>query len=100
MGSHGDSYDYVEDGTYCYPGTSVPRNRLGIRDASILRSVERARGERRRVWGHDPVDPESLERAIGLYMARSATVDEIVSLTGLSKSTLYREIARRGLKRD
>lgn len=41
MDSPGDSYDYVEDGTYCYPGTSVLRNRLGIRDASILRSVER-----------------------------------------------------------
>ena len=73
--------------------------RRGARERQA-ESMERARGERRRVWGHDPVDPESLERAIGLYMARSATVDEIVSLTGVSKSTLYREIARRGLKRD
>ena len=41
MDASGDSYGYVEDGTYCYPGTSVLRNRLDIRDATILRSVER-----------------------------------------------------------
>lgn len=36
-----DSYDYVEDGTYCYPDSSVLRNRLGIRDGTVLRKLER-----------------------------------------------------------
>jgi len=27
-----DQYDYEEDGTYCYPGTDVLKNKLNIRD--------------------------------------------------------------------
>lgn len=63
-------------------------------------SMAKARTERRRVWGQDPVDAESLDRAVALYMGRSATVKEIAAVTGVSSSTLYRELARRGLKRD
>ncbi len=34
-------YEYEEDGVYCYPGTSVLRNKLGIRNEISLRSAER-----------------------------------------------------------
>ena len=37
----GAYYEYEEDGAYCYPGTRVLRNRLGIRDAGTLASAER-----------------------------------------------------------
>ena len=37
----GSYYEYEEDGAYCYPGTRVLRNRLGIRDAGTLASAER-----------------------------------------------------------
>lgn len=39
--SSSDLYDYAEDGTYCYPGSSVLRNRFNIRDESTLRKFER-----------------------------------------------------------
>ncbi len=35
-----DFYDYAEDGTYCYPGSSVLRNRFNIRDETTLRKFE------------------------------------------------------------
>ena len=34
-------YEYEYDEQYCYPGTSVLRNRLGIRDQNELNAVER-----------------------------------------------------------
>lgn len=37
----GSYYEYEEDGAYCYPGTRVLRNRLGIRDAGTLAAAER-----------------------------------------------------------
>lgn len=37
-----NEYDYEEDGTYCYPGTGVLRNRLNIRDGEKLSEAERS----------------------------------------------------------
>ena len=37
-----NQYDYEEDGTYCYPGTSVLRNKLNIRDGEKLSDAERS----------------------------------------------------------
>ena len=37
-----NQYDYEEDGTYCYPGTNVLRNKLNIRDGDILSDAERS----------------------------------------------------------
>ena len=35
-------YDYEEDGTYCYPGTNVLRNKLNIHEKDILSDAERS----------------------------------------------------------
>jgi len=37
-----DQYDYEEDGTYCYPGTDVLKNKLNIRDKDTLSEAERS----------------------------------------------------------
>ena len=37
-----NQYDYEEDGTYCYPGTNVLRNKLNIRDGDKLSDAERS----------------------------------------------------------
>ena len=35
-------YDYEENGTYCYPGTNVLRNKLNIHEKDILSDAERS----------------------------------------------------------
>ena len=37
-----NQYDYEEDGTYCYPGTNVLRNKLNIHDGDKLSDAERS----------------------------------------------------------
>ncbi len=37
-----NQYDYEEDGTYCYPGTDVLKNKLNIHDREILSNAERS----------------------------------------------------------
>ena len=37
-----NQYDYEEDGTYCYPGTDVLKNKLNIHDKEILSDAERS----------------------------------------------------------
>ena len=37
-----NQYDYEEDGTYCYPGTGVLKNKLNIRDRDKLSDAERS----------------------------------------------------------
>ena len=37
-----NQYDYEEDGTYCYPGTDVLKNKLNIHDREILSDAERS----------------------------------------------------------
>lgn len=39
---HQNQYDYEEDGTYCYPGTDVLKNKLNIHDRGILSDAERS----------------------------------------------------------
>lgn len=39
---HRDHYDYEEDGTYCYLGTDVLRNKLNIHDKDTLSEAERS----------------------------------------------------------
>ena len=34
-------YDDEQDAQYCYPGTNVLKNKLGIRDLGILHEAER-----------------------------------------------------------
>ena len=47
----------------------------------------RARG---RKGGRPPVNQRDIERAIKLYKSEEYSVKEIVEMTGISKSTLYR----------
>lgn len=37
-----NQYDYEEDGTYCYPGTNVLKNKLNIHDRGTLSDAERS----------------------------------------------------------
>lgn len=39
---HRDHYDYEEDGTYCYLGADVLRNKLNIHDKDTLSEAERS----------------------------------------------------------
>lgn len=58
----------------------VERTKEGLKSA-------RARG---RKGGRPPVNQRDIERAIKLYKSEEYSVKEIVEMTGISKSTLYR----------
>ena len=58
----------------------VERTKEGLKSA-------RARG---RKGGRPPVNQRDIERAIKLYESEEYSVKEIVEMTGISKSTLYR----------
>ena len=58
----------------------VERTKDGLKSA-------RARG---RKGGRPPVNQRDIERAIKLYKSEEYSVKEIVEMTGISKSTLYR----------
>ncbi|MBU5443551.1 recombinase family protein [Paenibacillus sp. MSJ-34] len=51
----------------------------------------RARG---RIGGRPKTDKKALEKAVKLYEAKSHSISEIVSITAVSKSVLYRELKR------
>ncbi|MGE7271523.1 recombinase family protein [Brevibacillus panacihumi] len=51
----------------------------------------RARG---RIGGRPKTDKKALEKAIKLYEAKAHSISEIVSITAVSKSVLYRELKR------
>ncbi|CAH0120788.1 MULTISPECIES: recombinase family protein [unclassified Paenibacillus] len=51
----------------------------------------RARG---RIGGRPKTDKKALEKAVKLYEAKAHSISEIVSLTTVSKSVLYRELKR------
>lgn len=54
-------------------------------------SSARSRG---RKGGRRPTDPASLEKALRLYESNSFTVSEVTQMTGVSRSVLYRDIAK------
>lgn len=62
------------------------RTREGLRSA-------RARG---RTGGRPETDPKAVEKAVRLYHTKQYTIKEIEELTGVKKSTLYRNL--QGLK--
>lgn len=51
-------------------------------------------------FGRKPKDPKKVEHAIKLWLSGEYTVSEIEEITTVPKSTLYREIQKRGLKRE
>ena len=64
------------------------------RDVLVERTNEglaaaRARG---RMGGRPRTDEKAIQKAVALYRTRQYTVSEIVDITGISKSTLYRFI--------
>lgn len=66
----------------------VERTQAGLKAA-------RARG---RVGGRPPKPKKDIERALKLYDSKEFSVPEIVEMTGVSKPTLYRSIAKREAK--
>lgn len=62
--------------------TIADRTREGLRSA-------RARG---RTGGRPPMDPEKIKKAVKLYNTRQYSIKEIEELTGVKKSTLYRNL--------
>jgi DNA invertase Pin-like site-specific DNA recombinase len=65
----------------------VSRTREGLQAA-------RARG---RKGGRPKCDPKKLEQAVRLHTANSHSIKEITVLTGISATSLYRELNKRGL---
>lgn len=64
--------------------TIADRTREGLRSA-------RARG---RMGGRPKTDPEKIKKAVKLYNTRQYSIKEIEELTGVKKSTLYRNIQK------
>lgn len=62
--------------------TIADRTREGLRSA-------RARG---RTGGRPKVNPDSIKKAVKLYQTKQYSIKEIEELTGVKKSTLYRNI--------
>lgn len=65
--------------------TIADRTREGLRAA-------RARG---RTGGRPPVDSEKIKKAVKLYNTKQYSIKEIEELTGVKKSTLYRNLQSR-----
>ena len=64
--------------------TIADRTREGLRSA-------RARG---RTGGRPKTDPEKIKKAVKLYNTRQYSIKEIEELTGVRKSTLYRNLQK------
>lgn len=58
-------------------------------------TAARARG---RLGGRPPKDPTVINRAIKLYESKEYSVKEITSMTGVSRSLLYRKLAEKSRK--
>lgn len=56
--------------------------------------------EQGRMKGRPHTPEEKINRAISLYMSKQMSVREIASVCGISVSTLYNELKRRGLSRN
>lgn len=67
------------------------RNLISQRTKESLSSA-RARG---RKGGRPPRNPKTVERALKLYDSKEYSIREIVEMTGISQSTLYRYIGAR-----
>lgn len=61
--------------------------------------IETAKEARGRCGGRQPADPVKVDMAITLYMAGKTAV-EVRETTGISRSVLYRELEKRGLRRS
>lgn len=53
-----------------------------------------------RVGGRPRTDPAKLNAAVAAYVADELSVSEIAKATGVSSSTLYRELEKRGIDRN
>ncbi len=64
------------------------------RDVLAERTIEglQAARLRGRMGGRPKTDETAVKKAIALYNTKQYTIKEIVDLTGVSKSTLYRAI--------
>ena len=53
-----------------------------------------------RMTGRPKVDRDALETALTLYQAGKDSVSKITKVTGISRSTIYREAEKRGIQRN
>lgn len=60
------------------------------------RGPERISGEAGHSGGKSKVDPSALANAIGMYQSGDYKLSEITSATGISRSTLYRNLPKGG----
>ena len=59
-----------------------------------------AKAKRGHGGGRPRVDPGSLDAAVSLYADGQKSVSEISRITGVSRSSLYRELRERGVERS
>ena len=76
--------------------TSKEEHRLFFQHAAAIMGV--GAGKRKPAKGHTggkpKVDPSALANAIGMYQSGDYKMEEIIKATGVSKSTLYRNLPR------
>lgn len=72
------------------------RNIIKESQAEGIAAAKKLRGK---CGGRPKLDPEKMEAAVTLYLEGSKPVSKISEITGISSSSLYRELEKRGLKR-
>lgn len=55
--------------------------------------------EQGRMTGRPKVDGDRLDTAMAMYQSGEFSVSKIQEITGISRSTIYREVERRGIRR-
>ena len=92
--------------------TSTPQGKLFFTISSAFAEFERsiikqrqaegialAKAKRGSCGGRPRVDPGKLDAAVALYREGQKPVKQITRVTGVSRSSLYRELERRGVSR-
>lgn len=72
------------------------RDMIKARQAEGIRIAK----EQGRITGRPKVDQEKLEAAVSLYQSGDHSVKKIQEITGISRSTLYRELEKRSIRRQ
>ena len=77
--------------------TSRPEDARFVAHAAAILGVSGDSGKRKGHTGGKPkADPSSVARAVGMYESGGYRVPEILEATGISRSTLYRNIRKVG----
>lgn len=91
-----DSIDTTKkEGDHIFKIFEVLENRQREIDKSKVKKGLKAIKARGLSGGRPKKDRIVIEKAISLYLAKKYSINEIVKSTGVSKSTLYRELAKK-----